>query len=372
VRRSNLIAVLSALLLAGCAGDDEEPRTEQPQPLLGVTIGALDHRPNLLGRELRVMAESGVTTLRAPFYWNQAQPVGRMKGGASRLAPLTPLSGRPAEELRQDGPACGRRLPDVNRAPTDRGRDAVVGGPPSPHNSRPADLRAYPACLQTLIGSYGPDGSFWDEHLNVPRQPLRYWQLWNEPDHLRYSSDQPHARDYVRLARAARSAIKDADPGARVVMAGYADRSWDSVAALYCAGAEGVFDVVAIHRYTFEPRNVLRAVQFARRALRQAGDGERPMWLTEVTWSSGRRHGHEPSPFETTPRDHAARLARVFPLLLRKRRALGIQRIYWENWLSTDRDHRDPFNFSGLRILRRDGRFGRSPRSPPSGAWGLG
>ena len=44
-------------------------------------------------------------------------------------------------------------------------------------------------------------------------------------------------------------------------MGGFADRSWDSIETVYDAGAEGVFDVVAIHPYTFEVRNVLRIVR---------------------------------------------------------------------------------------------------------------
>jgi hypothetical protein len=356
VRRSHLIALLSALLLAGCSGDDEEPRTARPEPLLGVTIGELDHRRALLGSELRVMADTGVTTLRAPFYWNEAQPIGRMKDVPSaRRRSFRSVGGRPTTFAKTDRLVAAASRAGIALLPIVLGTPSWAARHPDKYNSPPVDLRAYPAFLRALIGRYGPNGSFWDEHPGVPERSLRDWQLWNEPDNLRYWSDQPHARDYVRLARAARRAIKDADPGARVVSAGYADRLWDSVAALYRAGAKGVFDVVAIHPYTFEPRNVLRAVQFARRALRRAGDGQRPMWLTEVTWSSGRRPGHEPFPFETTPRDQAARLARVFPLLLGNRRALGIKRIYWENWLSTDRDHHNPFNFSGLRVVRRDG-----------------
>ena len=207
----------------------------------------------------------------------------------------------------------------------------------------------------------GPSGSFWDDHPNVPKLPIRQWQLWNEPDHTHYWSDQPYVRDYVRLARAARKAIKRADPGARVVMAGFADRSWDSIAAVYRAGARGVFDVVAIHPYTFEVRNVMRIVEYARRELRRAGDPERPLWLTEVTWSSGKRPGVPPAPFETTPADQAARLSEALPLLIRERHRLGVERIFWENWISNDSNHANPFDFSGLRDLDPDGSVTAKP-----------
>ena len=308
------------------------------------------------------MAESGVTTIRAPFYWNEAQPVERMKDLPSDWRRLfRSVRGRPTIFANTDhlvGAAARARLallPLLLRTPSWAARA------PAGYNSPPADVRAYAEFLRALIGRYGPRGSFWEEHRNIPKRPLRDWQLWNEPDHRHYWSDQPYARGYVRLARAARRAINDADPRARVVMAGFADRHWESITKVYRAGGKGVFDVVAIHPYTFEPRNVLRGVRYARTALRRAGDGDRPIWLTEVTWSSGRRPGREPAPFETTPRDQAARLTRVFPLLLRNRRALGVDRIYWESWLTTDRGHDNPFNFSGLRALRPDGTVREKP-----------
>jgi hypothetical protein len=146
-----------------------------------------------------------------------------------------------------------------------------------------------------------------------------------------------------------------------VVMGGFADRSWDSIASVYRAGAKGVFDVVAIHPYTFEVRNVLRIVEFARRELREAGDAERPLWLTEITWSSGKRPGVPARPFETTPADQAARLSEALPLLIRERKRLGVERIYWENWISTDSNHDNPFDYSGLRVLRPDGSVTEKP-----------
>ena len=291
------------------------------------------------------MAASGVTTLRAPFYWHHAQPEQRRAPSFAGTDPLVAATARAGIEL----------LPIVVGTPSWAARH------PELPNSPPAGTGPYAQFLEALIGRYGPDGSFWRRHPDVPKQPIRAWQLWNEPDHLHYWSDQPYQRDYVRLARAAREAIKAADPGARVVMAGFADRSWDSIAAVYRAGGEGVFDVVAIHPYTFEVRNVLRIVRLARKALRDAGEGDRPLWLTEVTWSSGKRPGHEPAPFDTTPADQAARLGQALPLLIRERRELGIERIFWENWISTDSNHANPFDFSGLRVLRPDGSVSEKP-----------
>ncbi|MEA2363176.1 MAG: polysaccharide biosynthesis protein PslG [Thermoleophilaceae bacterium] len=337
----------ACLALAACGGgssnDDKAPAG--PKPLLGVTSGALLDQRAPLAAEVRTMQASGVTALRAPFYWWTAEPE---KGKRPDFAATDPLVAAAASAR-------------IALLPIVVGTPAWAARHPKLRNSPPAGTRAYAAFLEALIGRYGPSGSFWTEHPDVPKQPIRDWQIWNEPDHLHYWSDQPYQRDYVQLARAARAAIKDADPGANVVMAGFADRSWDSIAAVYRAGGKGIFDIVAIHPYTYEVRNVLRIVKLARKALRDAGDGERPLWLTEVTWSSGKRPGHPPAPFETTPADQAARLAQALPLLLRERRKLGVERIFWENWISTDTDHGNPFNFSGLRVLRPDGSVTEKP-----------
>jgi hypothetical protein len=349
VARRALVAALAAgLALAACGGDDssdDEQGPARPQPLVGVTSGAVLDEEAPLAAEVRAMAASGVTTLRAPFYWHHAQPE---KQGAPTFAETDPLVAATARAR-------------IELLPVVVGTPAWAARHPERTNSPPAGTAAFASFLEALIGRYGPDGSFWTEHPEVPKQPIRAWQLWNEPDHLHYWSDQPYQRDYVRLARAARTAIKAADPGATVVMAGFADRSWDSIASVYRAGAKGVFDVVAIHPYTFEVRNVLRIVEFARRELREAGDAERPLWLTEITWSSGRRPGVPARPFETTPKDQAARLSRALPLLIRERKRLGVERIFWENWVSTDSNPDNPFDYSGLRVLRPDGSVTEKP-----------
>jgi hypothetical protein len=362
VPRLALALSLLCLALGGCFGggdtSEESPSgsavaTGRP-PVLGVTAGALLDAP--LRSEMRTMAASGVTTLRAPFYWSLAQPYAAMddvpRADRDRFRSA---GGRPTDFAQTDRLAAAASrvgialLPTVFSTPGWAARNALQAGSP------PAGPADYSRFMRVLIGRYGPGGSFWTEHPDVPKRPIRDWQIWNEPSHLFYWSDRPFAPGYVRLARAARTAIKGADPGARTVMAGFPDRSWESLAAVYRAGGKGAFDIVAIHPYTYEVRNVLRIVRYARRTLRRMGDGQRPIWLTEVTWSSGRRQGHTPFPFETTPRDQAARLAEALPQLLRTRHALGVQRIYWENWVSTDRNHGNPFNFSGLRVLRRDG-----------------
>jgi hypothetical protein len=301
-RRALVAATLAVLSLAACGGDssDDQQAPDRPEPLLGVTSGAVLEQDAPMASEIRAMKAAGVTALRAPFYWWTLQPA----KGPPNFASTDPL----VEAVSRAG---------IELLPIALGTPAWAARHPEKRNSPPAGTKTYAAFLTALIGRYGPSGSFWKEHPDVPKVPVRHWQLWNEPDHFHYWSDQPYARDYVALARAARKAIKAADPEAVVVMSGFADRSWDSIAAVYRAGGKGVFDAAAIHPYTFEVRNVLKIVEFARRELDKAGDADRPLWLTEVTWSSGKRPGHTPAPFESTETDQAARLSAALPLLFR-------------------------------------------------------
>jgi hypothetical protein len=346
-RRALVAASLLALALSACGGgdsSDENSGPSRPQALLGATSGALTDPGAPIASEVKVMADSGVTALRVPFYWHHVEP-SKGKFDFSDTDPFVAAAARNHIEL----------LPIVLRTPS------WAAAHPKLANSPPAGTANYAAYLTTLIKRYGPDGTFWSAHPDVPKQPIEAWQIWNEPNHDHFWSDQPYAAGYVRLAKAARAAVKKADPNALVVAAGFADRSWESIDQIYRAGAKGVFDAVAIHPYTYKVENVLRLVRYARRSLQKAGDGDRPLWLTEVTWSSGKRPGRTPSPFETTPEDQARRLGEALPLLIRQRKALGIDRIFWENWISTDSDHSDPFDFSGLRVLEPNGSVRAKP-----------
>lgn len=337
IRTLTAAAALCAIALPAC-GDEPKPTTAQPKPFLGVAAGAAIEPPRRLEREVGAMERNGVTSVRVPFYWRRVQP--------DRDAPL-----RFAETDRLVAAAARQRVALL---------PVVLGTPPwarrtPADNSPPGDPATYASFMRALVKRYGPGGDFWRQRGNLPRTPLRAWQIWNEPDRRKYWSERPFAPGYVALARRARKAIKGADPGAQVVMGGFAERSWETLSEVYRAGAKGVFDAAAIHPFTREPRNVLRIVGFARDSLRQGGDPRLPLWLTEVSWSSGQKPGRRPYPFETTEPDQAARLSEALSLLIRNRRKLGIGRIYWERWLSIERDPTDPFNFAGLRGLRPDG-----------------
>ena len=175
--------------------------------------------------------------------------------------------------------------------------------------------------MAALAGRYGPQGSLWAERPDLPRVPVRAWQIWNEPNLTRYWSEQPFAPSYVRLLKAADAALAAADPGATVVLAGLPNESWTALRQIYKAGGRGHFDAVALHPYTRKPRDVLRLVRYARREMRRANDGRTPVWLTELSWPAAKGKVPRPAGFETTDRGQAAKLGAALRLLVRDRAA---------------------------------------------------
>ncbi len=128
--------------------------------------------------------------------------------------------------------------------------------------------------------------------------------VWNEPNlAAEWGFRPPDPAEYAGLLRVAYEAIKQADPAARVALAGLAptvERSarampdLDFLEAVYRAGGRDFFDAVAVHAYGgVRPPNDPPApdrVNFARLELIRDimvrnGDGAKPVWVTEAGWN---------------------------------------------------------------------------------------
>ena len=93
-----------------------------------------------------------------------------------------------------------------------------------------------------------------DRAADLPRRPIRTWQVWNEPNHRGFWNEQPFAPSLVATLHAAAAGIRAADAGATVLLGGLTNMSWIALRELYDAGATGAFDAVALHPYTRRPR----------------------------------------------------------------------------------------------------------------------
>lgn len=306
----------------------------------GPLIGAMFDGPALsagvdLGHQLDLAVASGVESVRLVADWSRLEPTahGPVQFGAlDRVVAAAAARGLSV-------------LPVVERTPA---WDALS---PSVSGSPPRTTAPFAAFLAALVQRYGPAGSFWSTHPNLPRVPIRMWQIWNEPHFTSYWSQQPFAPGYVRLLAAARTAIRAADPSAKVVLAGLADFSWQYLAQIYrVPGARGAFDIVALHPYTAQPQGVITIMQRARAVMNQFGDSAKPILATEITWPSS--EGKAPPQFgvSTTEAGQAARLGAVVPLLMSNRAKLGLMGFYWYTWMGNETPRPNPygFDFAGL------------------------
>jgi hypothetical protein len=205
----------------------------------------------------------------------------------------------------------------------------------------------------------------------VPKVPVRWWQVWNEPMGRVHWPKRPWAPTFTRFLRATSRAIHAADPGARVVPGALATfgryTSWDGARDLYRAGARRLFDVVAIHPFTNGSvpvaegvDRVVRTVELVRREMRRAGDARKPVIVTELSWPAavGRVPRDRLLGLETTPQGQAARLRAAYARLSRGWRRWNLRQVHWFNWASAyDADTQAAdvaFRFSGLTRIAGD------------------
>jgi hypothetical protein len=333
-RRTSLVLALALAALLGPIVPAQA--RDVPRDFYGTVLdgSVLSAPADVLGRQWPRMAASGVETARVVFSWADAQPL--PLGGFDFTRTDLLVAGAVAHRI--------DLLPVVIYAPAWARADiSQVASPPA----RESDYTAY---LQALVGRYGPAGSFWSEHPELPFRPLRAWQIWNEPQ-LPYQWSAPgFAQGYGALLRASYQALKAADPGSTVVLAGATNQSWQAIAQLYSQGdIKGFFDVAAVHPYTSSPQNVVRVVKLVRGVLRRHGDGRRPIWVTELGFPASKGRVGSTNSLQTTPRTAAGRLTRAYALLAAQRRKPGVLvgRVYWYTWASSY-SGADIFGFSGL------------------------
>jgi hypothetical protein len=337
-RALTAIALTAALLVAAAPAAQAAPR-KVPRGFHGVMWDRAATRAPAadLEQQWASMAQSGVESVRTVFSWANAQPAEGTAPDLSRSDEIVALAARHNVRL----------LPIVLDTPDWAARRPGHGAPPTYVN-------AYTAFLRSLVLRYGPRGSFWDERPDVPRRPLREWQIWNEP-HLDFywnSKGGSWVRGYAPLLRASYSAIKSVDRRATVVLAAMADFAWRHLDRLNRHRIRRHFDVAALNFFTSRPKNVMKGVRFFRRALARGREKRKPIWITETTWPAAQDRVPPPSvawqrAWYTTDEGMASRLGELYRRAARNRRRFRIGRVYWYTWASSYGDG-DLFDYAGL------------------------
>ena len=365
--------VLAAALACAALAAPASAARSVPSRFLGVVADrAATDGTVPLGAQMRRMHGDGAEAVGLTFSWAHAQPYRTLDDVPSRARRHFTAMG-PAQV-----PTDFRAIDWLVRAAA-RARlqvhPVVITAPrwarlhPSREFSPPRDPAEYASFVALLVGRYGPDGSFWRAHPELPARPIRDWQIWNEPvggdgdatPSVFWADSAPFQTRYVALLHAAYGAIKAADPTATVVLGALVGLSWKTLQLIYDAGAGGSFDAVALHPYTAKPANVVRIVRFVRDVMNRNGDAAKPIQVTELGWpafdaASVRRLG-----FKQAARTQAWWLQTTFRRLIRARTQVGLELVLWYTWIGRDRSTRDAFDHSGLLHLGRDGRLRAKP-----------
>jgi hypothetical protein len=352
-RRLTLVAAVVALCLAPATSAAALTRATVPPGFVGMNAyGQAFTAAGHADRQFREMARSGVQSVRVVFNWSSAQPYPDWNH-----VPIGKVGEFATDRVPTDFAATDRVVGEAAAAHL-RVMPVVMYAPywdQAPHPSDsfavPRSAAAYGSYLSLLVRRYGSHGSFWRRHPELPKVPIRAWQVWNEENLLNFWP-APLVPNYVDLLRAAHTAIKSLDPGAEVVLGGMPNFVWTDLKILYRGGAHGLFDAVAVHPYTGSVRGVLTIVELVRQVMDRHGDRHKPILITELTWPAAAHRTPLRADFITTPAGQAHKVAAVIPLLARNRRRLGLGGFYYFDWISSEVSGADAFNFAGLEGLR--------------------
>ncbi len=300
-----------------------------------------------LDKELRTMANARVGTVRIAFYGWESQSV---KGAPTDLTRSDKLilaaakRGLSVLPVLVGSPAWARQHENIDfSAPTAEGR------------------YAYAVLCHEFVARYGPNGTLWADHPEVTPKPVRRWQIWNEPQGEHFWYETPRLPAYAKLLEAAHTAIKEVDPGATVILAGFPGDGSKPLQRLYDLGAGDAFDAVASHPFTFKVANVKELLKRYRAVLKANGDAKKPVYVTELSWPSAYGKTRHPYGFEVTEAEQAVKVRQAYTMLARQRKRLRIAGVYWSSWMTKDRPATYSFHYAGLRRLNRSGSVTAKP-----------
>lgn len=192
--------------------------------------------------------------------------------------------------------------------------------------------------LVALAFRYGPGGSFWAAHPELPYRPLRTWQIWNEPNALSNWNNKPDPVAYGQLLSASADAVHLVDPTAKIVSAGvislppnpaapagipYMQKMLKSKTTRTAVGA------LAVHPYAGSVAQIKGQLVKTRRMLDSLGMKKVPIWITEISWGSGKPGRN---PLIVSPAQQQANLKAAFTMILQERVRLNIAHAIWYQW----------------------------------------
>jgi hypothetical protein len=132
---------------------------------------------------------------------------------------------------------------------------------------------------------YGARGSFWKTHRKLPYLPVRFVEVWNEPDNVHFWGPRINLHDYALMYEAVRTAVHRASPSTRVVTGGLA---WtqSSMSRMLKAFNHLKIDAVGVHLYSHTPKGTVALARFALAQMKEFDRASTPLVVNEYGWTS--------------------------------------------------------------------------------------
>ncbi len=284
--------------------------------------------------ELQRLKRGGVDSIRVPVSWGTIQPTRRGGYDWSSTDPLIAAAVKARIEV----------FPFLSTAPSWAVPvDRRFGSPRTLPVRTGTQRSGWKQFVTQAILRYGPQGTFWSENPELPRRPLRTWQVWNEPN-FKYFVAQPDPADYGKLVELTYSAAKAADPGAQLVLGGLFARPIEAtfnvrprqayfasefLEQMYKStpGIKSKFVGYALHPYTGSYKNLPGRIEEVRRVLARSHDAGKALYITELGWSSEPPQPH--NSFAKGVAGQARELKGAFRLFVANQRKWNLQRVFW-------------------------------------------
>ena len=314
VRLATLVAAGALLVGLGPAG--AERAEAAPNPFFGVMA-----QMPMTEADFDRMAKGRLGTYRMPIDWgtvDQQEPANMNWEWVDRVVGLTAERGITVLPNFHDTPEW--IAPDRRRVPIWNGE--VIG--------------RWQAFLRQAVTRYGSNGTFWLDHPDIPRRPIRFWQIWNEPN-IRYWAWPVSPARYTKLLRISARTIRNVDPTAKIVLAGLYSRPPDGTgisAGRYLhrlyrqPGFRNSFDVAAIHPYANNTNRSVRRTFPIRRGMKRHKQRGKQNTGTAQGWGADAN-----SSFGQGSLDGQARqLYSAYRQYLILRHRLRLKSVVWFSW----------------------------------------
>ncbi len=169
-------------------------------------------------------------------------------------------------------------------------------------------IEKYLQGLDEFCGKYGPNGSIFNKRPELAKNPVRYIEIWNEPNFQYMIADKTDVKKvqkerdllYAELLKAAYVFVKSKYPKMMVVGFGAGGASADDKRFIGNVHAinpliGNYYDILSTHPYTVTPPMAGRVKKWGAYSvaggwkgiqdiLAKYGYGNKPIWYTEVGW----------------------------------------------------------------------------------------